>query len=98
MRPRRSDANWLRLFLPLSPEGVMTQLLAKSPKYGCPDVSLEKHTRDVVEAAVTMFGTADKPTRLGRCWLRFFKLADTDWPAFRANLIAACVLHDWGKA
>jgi CRISPR-associated endonuclease/helicase Cas3 len=73
-------------------------LLAKSHKDGQPDVTLADHARQVVIAAEALFGKADHPTRLGKCWLRFFGLDAKIWPTFHTNLIAACVLHDWGKA
>src|SRR5262249_23203899 len=37
-------------------------------------------------------------TRLGKCWLRFFRLPVSIWPVFHVNLLAAAGLHDWGKA
>ncbi|HVA51264.1 MAG TPA: CRISPR-associated helicase Cas3' [Pirellulales bacterium] len=73
------------------------KLLAKSPRNGV-EKSLVRHTRDVIDAAVALFGSADGPTRLGHCWLRFFKLPDEAWPTFYINLLASCALHDWGKA
>lgn len=73
------------------------KLLAKSRRDGC-EITLAEHTRQVIEAAETLFGTRSEPTRLGRCWLRFFNLNEDHWPAFHANLLAACALHDWGKA
>jgi CRISPR-associated endonuclease/helicase Cas3 len=73
-------------------------LLAKSHKDGHRDVTLADHARQVVIAAEALFGTADQPTRLGTCWLRFFGLDAKIWPTLYTNLIAACVLHDWGKA
>lgn len=77
----------------------MTQLLAKrTPCNGKPKTLVE-HTRDVVDADITLFGTAEMPTRLARAWLRFFRLdADDDMAAFHANRLAACLFHDWGKA
>lgn len=74
---------------------MVEQLLAKSARSG---IGLLRHTRDVIDAANALFGGAQSPTRLGRCWLKFFKLSDEDWPAFYSNLLAACALHDWGKA
>ena len=72
------------------------KLLAKSPRDGH-EITLQAHTQHVIEAAKSLFGTTTRSTRLGRCWLRFFKL-DAVWPVFHANLLAACALHDWGKA
>ncbi len=78
----------------------MDKLLAKSPKTrsdGTPkEVTLLEHTRDVVDAANALFGI-EHPTRLGKRWLEFFKIPD-EWATFHRNLIAACALHDWGKA
>jgi CRISPR-associated endonuclease/helicase Cas3 len=78
---------------------VMTELLAKrTPPNGKPK-TLVDHTRDVVDAAVALFGTREMQTRLGGEWLRFFRLdPDSDRVAFLANLLAACLFHDWGKA
>lgn len=73
-------------------------LLAKSSKKDCPVVTLGDHVRHVVLAAESLFGTAESPSRLGECWLRFFKMNVEVWSKFYTNLIAACVLHDWGKA
>ncbi len=78
----------------------MDKLLAKSPKPRTDgtlkEVTLLEHTRDVVDAANALFGNKH-PTRLGQRWLEFFKIPN-EWATFRRNLIAACVLHDWGKA
>lgn len=73
----------------------MASLLAKSGN-GAP--TLEQHTCDVMDAAEALFGGACSPTRLGTCWLRFFRIPDVLWTKFHGNLIAACALHDWGKA
>lgn len=73
----------------------MDPLWGKSKKSG---VTLYQHTLAVVEAGDALFGTADKPTRLGECWLRFFKLPPDTWKQFYWNLLAAELLHDWGKA
>lgn len=73
-------------------------LLAKAPRAGRRNITLLDHTLQVMDAAEALFGTAAKPTRLGLCWLRFFKLPAEVWPAFNANLLVACALHDWGKA
>ncbi len=73
------------------------KLLAKSPRDGR-EITLRAHTKHVIDAAQALFGTASHPTRLGRCWLRFFKLDDNVRPVFAANLLAACAFHDWGKA
>lgn len=78
----------------------MNKLLAKSPKTLANDEVRERtllqHTQDVVEAAQALFGDA-QPTHLGKRWLEFFRIPD-HWESFQRNLLAACVLHDWGKA
>jgi CRISPR-associated endonuclease/helicase Cas3 len=73
----------------------MGTLLAKS---GANAPDLERHTRDVMDAAEAMFGTADRRTRMGECWQRFFRIPEVPWATFHGNLIAACGLHDLGKA
>jgi CRISPR-associated endonuclease/helicase Cas3 len=77
----------------------MSHLLAKkTPPNGKPK-TLVNHTRDVVDAAESLFGTRKIPTRLGQAWLRFFRLnPKADKAVFLANLLAACLFHDWGKA
>ncbi len=72
----------------------MNELLAKSK----PPLSLLQHTLDVLNVAEWLFGAAAAPTRLGREWLRFFKLPPEVFPTFAANLSAAAAFHDWGKA
>lgn len=67
-------------------------------KFHTTGISLLDHTRHVVEAGDALFGTADKRTRLGDCWLRFFKLPPECWERFYWNLLAAELFHDWGKA
>ena len=73
----------------------MTTLWGKWHKSG---ISLLQHTIAVVDAGDALFGTNEQPTRLGECWLRFFKLPRETWTAFYWNLLAAELLHDWGKA
>ncbi len=73
----------------------MSELLAKSPKNGH-KVYLFDHTRHVMEAAETLFGKL-KPSRLGECWLRFFKIEQNPWPIFHATLRSAAAFHDLGK-
>jgi CRISPR-associated endonuclease/helicase Cas3 len=77
----------------------MDQLLAKrTPPNGRPKTLVE-HTRDVVDSAEALVGTPERPTRLCRAWLRFFRLDPAaDCASFLANLLAACLFHDWGKA
>ncbi len=76
----------------------MSVLLAKSPAANRPDKGLAEHCAEVMDAFVCLFGTASSPTRLGVAWLRFFKISSDDYPRFHANGIAACGLHDLGKA
>lgn len=56
------------------------------------------HTDDVVEAGTSLFGTPATSTRLGKRWLRMFQLPDQAREQFHWNLLAAKLLHDWGKA
>jgi CRISPR-associated endonuclease/helicase Cas3 len=72
--------------------------LAKRTPVGGKPKTLVEHTTDVVEAAEALFGTVDCPTRLGREWLRFFRLDPTQGLSFQANLLASSLFHDWGKA
>ncbi|MFM8275016.1 MAG: CRISPR-associated helicase Cas3' [Gemmata sp.] len=76
----------------------MDDLLAKSLRGNDPPVTLLKHTCDVMDAAEALFGNSQGPTRLGKCWLRFFRIPEVPWEKFHGNLLAACGLHDWGKA
>lgn len=76
----------------------MNLLLAKRTPSGGTPKTLVEHTLDVVEAGEALFGPAKCPTRLGREWLRFFRLDSTHWTFFHANLLAASLFHDWGKA
>lgn len=78
----------------------MSTILAKSPSKNGSGVvtyvTLCQHTRDVVESAKALFG--DKlPSRLSKRWLSFFGIPGKR-DVFHRNLIAACLLHDWGKA
>jgi CRISPR-associated endonuclease/helicase Cas3 len=75
----------------------MTALLAKSPK-GDRIITLLQHTLDVMDAGEWMFGTMAKPTRLGREWLRFFRIPEARFSEFQINLLASAAFHDWGKA
>ena len=67
-------------------------------KSGIDAPDLEQHTCDVMDAAEALFGTTAGPARLGDCWLRFFRIPDVPWVKFHGTLLAACGLHDWGKA
>jgi CRISPR-associated endonuclease/helicase Cas3 len=75
----------------------MSDLLAKS-RFGDRELSLLRHTTDVMEAAETLFGTAAGANRLGKAWLRFFRIPLVQWRVFHADLLAAAAFHDWGKA
>jgi CRISPR-associated endonuclease/helicase Cas3 len=72
-------------------------LLAKSRGQG-KDITLFAHTHAVVRAAGALFGTAAEPTRLGKAWLRFFKVPPVFHPAFYLHLHLSAVFHDLGKA
>lgn len=78
-------------------EGI-NQLLAKSRSTNRPDKGLAEHCAEVMDAFACLFGDSSNPTRLGAAWLRFFKTSSVDYPRFHANGIAACGLHDLGKA
>ena len=56
----------------------MERLLAKSKREGCEPKWLPDHTDDVMNAARSLFGMPGRPSRLGRSWLRFFGLAETE--------------------
>jgi CRISPR-associated endonuclease/helicase Cas3 len=72
----------------------MNPILAKSK----PPLPLVSHTEDVLNAMDWMFGTVTTPTRLGRQWMRFFKLSLHQTDDFYSCLVAAAAFHDWGKA
>jgi CRISPR-associated endonuclease/helicase Cas3 len=73
------------------------RLLAKTPKSG-QEKGLVEHSREVMEAFEALFGERHVPTRLGCEWFRFFCLDDSHYTAFYTNGVAACGLHDLGKA
>jgi len=73
----------------------MTAIPAKRP-HGGRQITLLEHTRHVVAAVTSLFGTVGQPTRLGRCWLRFFGVDNAG--AFLSAVRAAAALHDIGKA
>ncbi|HUY34387.1 MAG TPA: CRISPR-associated helicase Cas3' [Pirellulales bacterium] len=75
----------------------MSELLAKSRREGTSSKTLREHTVDVMEAARWLFGVTTAPTRLGREWIRFFKLDARHNDAFFDSLLMAAGLHDWGK-
>ncbi len=77
----------------------MSFLLAKSLIADGEPVTISKHTKDVCDAALVLFGDMERPSRLGECWLRFFRLdPDLYYLPFARILLAACLFHDWGKA
>lgn len=78
-------------------------LLAKrAPEQGdpkqLPEKQLLEHSLEVLAASEALFGTLEAPTALGIAWLRFFRIAPERWTVFAANLAAAALLHDIGKA
>jgi CRISPR-associated endonuclease/helicase Cas3 len=73
-------------------------LFAKSAVAGKPPKTLVDHTTEVISCVTLLFGTADTPKRLGREWLRFFRMEDDAWGRFFVNVMAAAALHDIGKA
>ncbi|TAK33666.1 MAG: CRISPR-associated helicase Cas3' [Chloroflexota bacterium] len=75
----------------------MTTVLAKSASRGT-SITLAEHTRNVLQAARTMFGTAEMPTHLSMHWMRFFGLAPDNLGPFLSNLWLAATFHDIGKA
>jgi CRISPR-associated endonuclease/helicase Cas3 len=75
-----------------------TLLLAKSPIPGQPPKTLLAHTQEVMAAVEYLYGTENRPSRLAREWLRFFRLEATDYNRFRINTLAAAGFHDPGKA
>lgn len=76
----------------------MNDLLAKSRNANRPDKGLAEHCAEVMDAFECLFGNSSGPTALGIAWLRFFKISLGDYLRFHANGIAACGLHDLGKA
>lgn len=60
--------------------------------------TLEGHAGSVAESFQLLFQAESQSGRLGRKWLAFFKLSDTDWNSFTAHGVASAWLHDLGKA
>jgi CRISPR-associated endonuclease/helicase Cas3 len=79
----------------------LDKILAKTPKdknnvqYG---ETLSGHSECVAESFRTMFGDKGNETRLKKEWFRFFKLDEVMTDKFYTTGIAACYLHDIGKA
>jgi CRISPR-associated endonuclease/helicase Cas3 len=73
-----------------------TELLAKSPRYGKPPITLEQHLLDAEQAASLIFRLEG---RWGRNWCRFFRLDDeASQRKLLLNLRIAALFHDIGKA
>lgn len=60
--------------------------------------TLAGHSAMVAESFSVLFGGANCPSRLGQCWLRFFKVSPDRWEQFHRNGLTAACLHDTGKA
>jgi len=73
------------------------KVLAKSPLSGR-EITLSEHVATVRDAAEYLFGAADKPTRLGKEWVRFFRIYPSRFRDFLLNLNLAAIFHDLGKA
>ena len=67
----------------------------ESPRY---EETLEGHSEAVVRAFNLLFRDEEGPRRLGRYWLRFFRLRQELFDRFYRTGLAACLLHDIGKA
>lgn len=76
----------------------MVPLMAKSGEVR-EETTLVGHTRCVLTAVDALFSDDNGgPSRLGRSWLRFFGLAESEFPRFLKHLRVAAAAHDWGKA
>ena len=73
----------------------MTRLFANS---GQNAPSLVQHSADVALAFDALIGGVDEPSYWGKQWLRFFRLDTSAFSRFYVNGVAACILHDLGKA
>lgn len=76
-------------------------VLAKRPYYNQlyrEGATLVGHTRHVLESFEVMFGCRGAPTRLGLKWMAFLSVPEADFDIFQSNGLAACCLHDLGKA
>lgn len=73
------------------------KILAKSPMSGR-EITLSEHVATVRDAVEYLFGAADKPTRLGEEWVRFFRIHPSRFRDFLINLKLAAIFHDLGKA
>lgn len=66
-----------------------------NPKH---EETLVGHTMCVISSFREIFGSLEVPSRLALRWLRFFGLQMRDFEVFFVNGVAACGLHDPGKA
>ncbi|OQW34295.1 MAG: hypothetical protein A4E19_02205 [Nitrospira sp. SG-bin1] len=76
---------------------MLEKILAKSP-VGSREITLSEHVATVRDAVVYLFGSTEQPTRLGREWVRFFRLQPSQFQEFLLNLKLAAIFHDLGKA
>lgn len=76
---------------------MLQKILAKSPAQGR-QITLSEHAGTVRDAVGYLFGSVDHTTRLGREWLRFFRLEPDQFPVLVINLQLAAIFHDLGKA
>jgi len=72
-------------------------LFAKSARNGR-QPTLVEHTRDVLKAFDTLFGSASDPSRTALQWMRFFYLGEGQLEKFFVNSRLAICFHDLGKA
>jgi hypothetical protein len=68
------------------------KILAKSPLSGR-EITLSEHVATVRDAAEYLFGAADKLTRLGEEWLRFFRIDPSRFRDFLINLKLAAIFQ-----
>lgn len=73
------------------------KILAKSPMSGR-EITLSEHVGTVRDAAGYLFGSAEKPTKLGEEWIRFFRIHSSRFREFLLNLKLTAIFHDLGKA
>ncbi|EMO78641.1 CRISPR-associated helicase Cas3 [Leptospira kirschneri str. 200801774] len=73
----------------------MEKLLAKSRTQDGREISLQEHSFDTENAAISIFR---KESRFLNNWLRFFKIRKEDEEKFLLNLRVTCLFHDIGKA
>ncbi|OOV46725.1 CRISPR-associated helicase/endonuclease Cas3 [Leptospira kirschneri serovar Pomona] len=73
----------------------MEKLLAKSRTQDGREISLQEHSFDTENAAISIFR---KESRFLNNWLRFFKIKKEEKEKFLLNLRVTCLFHDIGKA